>query len=94
MTSHEFDAHCDSQDWTPQDDSLLFIEQERDFYEMEAEKESALKRLGAIEALQSLTVTLSQLILRDGVEGDYFFGLNDALQVIKSNLSVERGGAL
>jgi hypothetical protein len=94
MTSHEFDAYCDSQDRAEQEDSILLIEQERDFDEIEAEKEKNLKRQGAIEALHNLTLTLSLLILRDDVKGDYFFGLHDALQVAKSKLALMKGGVL
>jgi hypothetical protein len=95
-TTHDFDAYCDaqvcnSQDWA-MDDSLLLAEQERDFYEMQVERESALKQQGAIEALQSLSLTLATLILRDDVEGDYLFGLHDALELTRRNLAVMKGG--
>ena len=91
MTTHEFDDYCDTQDRS-MDDSFLLVEQERDYTEMEMEREAAWKRHGAVEALQNLTLTLSTLILRENVSGDYFFGLHDALEVIKSNLGAVKGG--
>ena len=62
MTSHEFDLHCDTQDWQPEDDSLLLVEQERDFYEMEVERTNALKRLGAKEALEAVYSKIAKLM--------------------------------
>jgi len=95
--THEVDAYCDAQvgntkDWIEQDDSLLLMEQERDFYEMEAKREATLKQQGAIEVLENLRTTLSQLCLRDDVRGQYFFGLHDALEIVKSNLGTMKGG--
>jgi len=89
MTTHDFDTYNDGlpHQEPPYHEQLLVMQ------EMEEAYESTLKRQGAIEALQNLTVTLSALILRDSVHGDYFFGLHDALAVVKSNLDVVKGGA-
>jgi hypothetical protein len=56
--------------------------------EMEEMHEATLKQQGAIEVLQNLMLTLSLLILREGVQSDYFFGLHDALEVVRGNLAV------
>ena len=88
MKSHEFDAYCGTlphQD-PPYHEQLLVMQ------EFEESRNAALKQQGAIEALQNLSVTLSMLILRDDVKGDYLFGLHDALEVTKSNLAVVKGG--
>ena len=90
MTTHDFDAYCD----TLPDQEPPYHEQLAVMQEIEKAHEAALKRQGAIEALQNLTVTLSTLILRESVESGYFFGLHDALEVIKRNLDVVKGGAL
>ena len=88
MTTHEFDAHCDRLPHPdpPYHEQLLVMQ------EFEESRHAALKQQGAIEALQSLSVTLSMLILRDDVKGDYLFGLHDALEVTKRNLAVMKGG--
>jgi len=65
MTSHEFDTHCDITGWQPEDDSFLLIEQQRDFYEMEAAKETALKKAGAIEALELVYSRIAKLMWND-----------------------------
>ena len=84
MTTHEFDAYCDSQPFEepPYHEQLIAMQ------EMEEMHEAALKQQGAVEALQNLMLILSALILREGVNGDYFFGLRDALEVIRGNLAV------
>jgi len=90
MTTHEFDRHCDSlsaEHFEPPYHEQLAVMQE-----IQDTHETALMRKGAIEALHNLTVTLSVLILRDHVKGDYLFGLYDALEVTKSKLGVMKGG--
>ena len=88
MTTHDFDAYCDTLPYQepPYHEQLAVMQ------EMEEAHEAALKRQGAIEALQNLTLTLSALILRESVQGDYFCGLYDALEVIKGSLGVMKGG--
>jgi hypothetical protein len=54
--------------------------------------ETTLKQQGAVDALQSLTRTLTALILRDDIEGNYFFGMHDALEVVKRKLDIMQGG--
>ena len=71
---------------------LPYHEQLAVMQEMQEAHEATLKRQGAIEALQNLTATLSALILRESVQGDYFCGLYNALEVIKGNLCVVKGG--
>ena len=91
MTStHEFDAYLDTQplEEPPYHEQLLIMQQ------FEEAHKSELKRQGAIDALHSLSLTLSLIILRDDVRGDYLFGLHDALEVVKSNLDVAKGGVL
>ena len=61
MTTHEFDAHCDIVAVEEPD----YHEQIAMMQEMEECRESALKQQGAIDALQSLTITLSALCLRE-----------------------------
>jgi len=90
MTSHEFDAYLDMQ---PLEDPP-YHEQIAVMHELERTRESALKQQGAIDALQSLTITLSALCLRESVKGDYFFGLHEALEVVRSNLGIMKGGVL
>ena len=86
--THEFDAYLDTQplEEPPYHEQLLMVQ------EMEEAHEAKLKQQGAIDALQSLTITLSALCLRDDVRGDYFIGLHTALEVAKSNLDLMRGG--
>jgi hypothetical protein len=88
MTTHDFDAYCDTLplEEPPYHEQMLFLQ------EVEEAHEAALKQQGAIEALQNLMVTLSVLMLLDGTKGDYFFGLHDALDVIKRNLGAVKGG--
>ena len=83
-TTHEWDAYCDSQPFEepPYHEQLIAMQ------EMEEMHEATLKRQGAIEALQNLMLILSALILREGVNGDYFLGLYDALEVTKGNLAI------
>jgi len=83
-TTHEWDAYCDSLplEEPPYHEQLLAMQ------EMEEAHEATLKRQGAVEALQNLTLTLSALILREGVKGDYFLGLYDALEVTKGRLAI------
>ena len=90
MSSHEFDAYCDSVAL----DDPPYHEQIAIMHELESTRETALKQQGAIDALQSLTITLSALCLREDVDGDYFFGIHDALQVVKSRLGIMKGGVL
>jgi len=87
-TKHEFDAYCDTIEIAEPD----YHEQMTLMDEFERARDAALKQQGAIDALQHLTITLSALCLREDVEGDYFFGLHDALEVAKSKLDVMRGG--
>jgi hypothetical protein len=88
-TTHQFDAYCDAvgQDCEPDHHEQLSVMQE-----MEAVHENALKQQGAVDALQNLSITLSKLILRDSVEGEYLFGLHTALEVVKNRLDIARGG--
>jgi len=92
MTStHEFDAYLDTQplEEPPYHEQLLVMQG------FEEAREAALKQQGARKVLQSLTITLSALCLREDVKGDYYFGLHDALEiVVKSNLAVVGGGVL
>ena len=90
MSSHEFDTWLETQ---PLEDPT-YQEQLLMMQEFEEHREATLKQQGAIDALQSLKVTLSMLILREDAEGDYFFGMLDALAVVKDNLDVVRGGVL
>ena len=90
MSSHEFDAYLDMQSI----DDPPYHEQIAIMHELESIRETALKQQGAIDALQSLTVTLSALCLREDVDGDYLFGIHDALQVVKSRLGIMKGGVL
>jgi hypothetical protein len=92
MTSHEFDAHIDVQPVALEEPD--YYEQMTVMEEFECSREATLKQQGAIDALQSLTATLSVLCLRDDVHGDYFFGLHDALEVTKSKLDIMKGGVL
>ena len=90
MTSkHEFDAFLDTQDLHEPD----YHEQLLAMQGFEEARENALKQQGAKEALQSLTITLSALCLREDVQGDYFFGLHEALEVVvKSNIGTMKVG--
>ena len=88
MTSHEVVAYFDMQ---PLKDPP-YHEQIAMMHEVEMTRENALKQQGAREALQSLTVTLSALCLRTDVKGDHFFGLHEALEVVRGNLDVMKGG--
>ena len=91
MTSkHEFDTWLDMQDIEdpPYHEQLLLMQQ------FEETREKELKQQGAIDALHNLTVTLSALCLRDDVKGEYFFGMHDALEVVRGSLDVMRGGVL
>ena len=88
MSSHEFDAWLETQPLEEPD----YYEQMTVMHEFECSREDVLKQQGAIDVLQSLTVTLSTLCLREDVHGDYFFGLHTALEVIRNNLDVARGG--
>jgi len=90
MTSHEWDASLETQ---PLEDPP-YHEQIAMMHELERARESALKQQGAIDALQGLTITLSALCLRKDVKGDYFFGLHEALEVVRGNLDVVKGGVL
>ena len=90
MTSHEWDASLDTQ---PLEDPP-YHEQIAMMHELEKTRENALKQQGAIDTLQGLTITLSALCLRTDVKGDYFFGLYEALEVVRGNLDVVKGGVL
>ena len=90
MTSHEWDASLDTQ---PLEDPP-YHEQIAVMHEVKMTRENALKQQGAKEALQSLTITLSALCLRADVNGDYFFGLHEALEVVECNLGIMKGGVL
>ena len=88
-TKHEFNAFLDTQDLhePPYHEQLLAMQG------FEEARENALKQQGAVEALHSLTITLSALCLRESVSGDYFFGLHEALEVVaKSKLGIMQGG--
>ena len=62
--------------------------------QFEETREATLKQQGAVEALQNLTVTLSVLCLREDMRGDYYFGFHDALEVVRGNLDMMRGGVV
>ena len=62
--------------------------------EFERAREATLKQLGALEALQNLSITLSALCLREDVRGDYYFGMHEALEVVRNNLVMMKGGVL
>jgi hypothetical protein len=85
MTTHEFDTYMDTQNWEPQDDSILLLEQERDFAEMEAAKESALKQQGAQEALSELRYYLMVCAVDERCRRE-FFGLAWAVDSIDRRL--------
>ena len=82
-TTLEFDACCDTQD---------YHEQIAVMHEFELDREAKLKQLGAIDALENLTITLSALCLRDDVKGDYYFGMHTALELVRGNLDIAKGG--
>ena len=88
MTTHEFDKHCDIVPYEEPTyhEQLLMMEA------MEMEREDALRQQGAITALQKLSTILSALIVRDSVEGDYFFGMHDALKIVQHNIDIMKGG--
>ena len=89
MTSkHEYGSHYDTVALEEPD----YHEQIALIQEFEEAHEAKLKQLGAIDALQNLTVTLSALCLREDVDGAYYFGLHAALEVAKSKLDIMRGG--
>ena len=90
MKSHEFDAYLDTQ---PLEDPP-YHEQIALMHEWERARESTLKQQGAIEALQNLSITLSALCLREDVRGDYYFGMHEALEVVRNNLVIVKGGVL
>ena len=90
MVSHEFDAYLDTQ---PLEDPP-YHEQIALMHEWERTREDSLKQQGAIDALQGLTITLSALCLRKDVKGDYFFGLHEALEVVRGRLGMVKGGVL
>jgi hypothetical protein len=89
-TSHFYDAHCDTQ---PHQEPP-YHEQLSVMQEMQETHETTLKQQGAIEVLQSLTITLSALAIRDDAEGDYYFGLYSALQVVQRKLDFAKGGGV
>ena len=86
MTTQEFDNYIDTQDIEPQDDSYLLAEMARDFAEMEAEKESALKQQGAQAALSELKFYLTVCALDERCK-DEFFGLKWSIDAITRRLS-------
>ena len=100
MTTHEFDAYCDAQVCDSQDgamdDSFLLAEQERDHYEMEAERAATLKRQGAKEALGELKHYLLLCAIDDRCRNE-FFGLTWSIDSINRRLAnievLQEGGA-
>jgi len=90
MTSHEFDLYCNTValEEPPYHEQLLMMQQ------FEETHNAALKQQGAIDALGNLSLTLSQIILRNDGRGDDLFGLREAVEVIKSNLGGMKGGVL
>ena len=89
-TKHDFDAYLDTQGIEEPD----YHEQIAVMHEVELEREAALMQRGAIDALQNLTVTLSALCLQENVSGDYFLGLHSALEIVRGNLDMRKGGVL
>ena len=88
MSSHEFDAWLETQPLPePTYDEQVLLAQE-----IEEAHDAELKQQGAVDALQNLSITLSVLCLRDEAKGDYYFGLHDALEVVRRNLDITRGG--
>jgi hypothetical protein len=87
-TKHDFDAYLDTQGIEEPD----YHEQIAVMHEVELERETALMQRGAIDALQNLTVTLSALCLQENVSGDYFLGLHSALEIVRGNLDMRKGG--
>jgi hypothetical protein len=90
MTTHEFDTLCDTLPLQepPYHEQLIVMQ------EMETERMATLRQEGAVAALQNFSLTLSAFILRDSVKGDYFFGMHDALEIVRSNLDAMKGGVL
>ena len=91
MKTHEFDAYCDaqvcnSQDWA-MDDALLLAEQERDFYEMEAEKVATWKRQGAREALESFRLFLLHCGASEYLPNGYIVGIDFAIRQAKDRIA-------
>ena len=65
MTSHEFDAYCDNQDFAEPD----YHEQITVMHEIELDRETTLKEQGAITALESLRNRLA--FFQDAYEKHY-----------------------
>jgi len=88
MTTHDFDRYCDivPHEEPTYHEQLLLMEA------MESERDDALRQQGAIAVLQILSTTLSELVLSDHVTGDYFFGMHDALRIVRNNLDIMKGG--
>ena len=88
MSSHEFDTWLDLQPL----EEPSYYEQLLLMQEVEEVHDTKLRQQGAITALQNLMITLSVLILRDDVQGDYLFGLHHALEIARGKLDIMRGG--
>jgi hypothetical protein len=83
----EYDAYLDMQ---PDDHfDPPYHEQLAVMQELEMTRETALKQEGASTLLKDITATLTLLSLRDDVQGDYFWGIHTALELIRS---VAKGG--
>ena len=91
-TKHE---HCAWLDMQPDEHfEPPYHEQLIAVQEMEEAHDAELRRQGAIDALRNLTITLGTLCLQEDVKGDYYFGLHDALEVVRCDLDLTRGGVL
>ena len=90
MTTHEFDAYCDT--LPEESDSalagydVLYMEQLQDEAEMQEARETALQRLGAKEALEELKSFLSHCAIDDRFQ-DEFCGLKCSIDAIARRLA-------
>ena len=95
MTSHDYDAHCDTLEMeATQYHEDLLAEQEQ--HEAKAAHESALRKEGAHEALTELRQLLCLCAIDDRLQ-DEFFGLKwsiDAIDRRLADLAEVKGGAL
>ena len=89
MTSHEFDAYCDTLPADcfamPYHEDLL-LQQMQDENEMQVARENALKKAGAMEALGELKHYLLLCAVDDRCR-DEFFGLKWSIDAITRRLS-------
>ena len=67
-------------------DQVRELDQVRDELEIRSFRESEFRHAGAVSALRGLMDVLMVRLSSDDVRGDYFFGLDEALGVVKSQL--------